>query len=314
MPWGALSDSFCDHPKIVAMGNEAAGLYARLISYSARHLTDGVIPLEIALSYAARGDSRYAARDARELLRELHASDVARHIRGHIVITDYLQYNPTRARVEEERWRATNKKRSQRGQNPISKPAFDQLSPLLSLGLSPGDIEVLSRGDKTPLSHGDEAPVPQGRNGVSPGLSPGTRAGARDRATPLSTSTKGPSVTYEASGVVGDAPRPPRTSTTPDALAPAPVTTVAAASGQPPGQRRNVRTGNPDDPPPPPKPKLTPLDRGRNYIRNVGHTLEPGPIFEAALTAAVTDLTPTDTLELVDEHTHQHAHHQEAAE
>lgn len=31
-------------------------------------------------------------------------------------------------------------------------------------------------------------------------------------------------------------------------------------------------------------------------------TLEPGPIFEAALTATVTDLTETDILELVDEH------------
>ena len=52
MPWASLDDSFYDHPKIVAIGNEAAGVLARSIAYCARHLTDGVIAREVVLNIA----------------------------------------------------------------------------------------------------------------------------------------------------------------------------------------------------------------------------------------------------------------------
>lgn len=154
MAWAALDDGFCDHPKVVAIGNEAAGLYARLISYCAKQLTDGVVPLEIARSFGGR--------NTRQLVAKLTANGLANEYETVLVLRDYLDYNKSRSEVEETRWKATNKKRAQRGLEPIPRPDFESMSPLLSLGLSPG----------TNLN------VPGGQSAASPGVSPGTRAGA----------------------------------------------------------------------------------------------------------------------------------------
>lgn len=42
--WAKLSDTFYDDPKILAVSDGAAGVYAKSLSYSARHGTGGEIP------------------------------------------------------------------------------------------------------------------------------------------------------------------------------------------------------------------------------------------------------------------------------
>lgn len=54
MAYAKLYDDFCDHPKVIAAGNEVAGSMARLMSYAARHGTDGQIPPEILRAYSGR--------------------------------------------------------------------------------------------------------------------------------------------------------------------------------------------------------------------------------------------------------------------
>jgi len=53
VPWVKLSDDFCVDPRIVKAGNEIAGVYARMYSYSGR--ADGEVPSAMALAFA-QGD------------------------------------------------------------------------------------------------------------------------------------------------------------------------------------------------------------------------------------------------------------------
>ena len=53
MPWFRLDDSFHSHPKVIAAGNEAIGLYVRCGTHAAEHLTDGFVSKDVALSYGS---------------------------------------------------------------------------------------------------------------------------------------------------------------------------------------------------------------------------------------------------------------------
>lgn len=48
MPWFKVDDAFAFHPKVIAAGNAAAGLWVRAGSWASQQLTDGHIPTEIA--------------------------------------------------------------------------------------------------------------------------------------------------------------------------------------------------------------------------------------------------------------------------
>lgn len=51
MPWFAVDDNADMDPKLVKAGNPAVGLWLRCGAYAARHLTDGMIPGEVARLY-----------------------------------------------------------------------------------------------------------------------------------------------------------------------------------------------------------------------------------------------------------------------
>lgn len=48
MPWFRVDDGFAFHPKAIASGNAAVGLWVRAGSWSSQQLTDGHVPTEIA--------------------------------------------------------------------------------------------------------------------------------------------------------------------------------------------------------------------------------------------------------------------------
>lgn len=52
MSWGKLDDQFHSHPKVLAAGNEAVGVYARSLSYCAAYHTDGFVSRRQAASFA----------------------------------------------------------------------------------------------------------------------------------------------------------------------------------------------------------------------------------------------------------------------
>lgn len=44
MAWVRIDDGFWSHPKVIAAGNAAIGLWIKAASYCAQHLTDGFVP------------------------------------------------------------------------------------------------------------------------------------------------------------------------------------------------------------------------------------------------------------------------------
>lgn len=92
MPWVKLDDSFWANPKVVAVGNEAAGAYARMLSYCGQHLTDGAVD-DATLKFITRAPIRKRL--------EEHGF-IERNGKGW-VIPDYLDFNYSREQVESKR-------------------------------------------------------------------------------------------------------------------------------------------------------------------------------------------------------------------
>ena len=111
MPWFRLDDSFDSHPKVIAAGNEAIGLFVRCGTYCARHLTDGYIPEHVALLYGSP-----------ELAETLVRAKLWRRARGGWRMPDYLDYNPSAQTVDKERAAKTERQRrwrEARGRRPV---------------------------------------------------------------------------------------------------------------------------------------------------------------------------------------------------
>lgn len=109
MPWFRLDDAFHSHPKVIAAGNEAIGLFVRCGTYAAEHLTDGFIPEHVVLLYGSPA-----------LADTLVRAKLWRRTRGGWRMPDYLDYNPSKEAVDKERkqkadrqkrWRETHGRR-----------------------------------------------------------------------------------------------------------------------------------------------------------------------------------------------------------
>lgn len=99
MTWTKLDDGFWSNPKVGRAGNEAAGAYARALSYCGRHETDGSFPDSVA---------RFIAR-ARTWER-LVVEGLIEQVEGGYVIPDYLEHNPSRAHLKAKRERDRKRK------------------------------------------------------------------------------------------------------------------------------------------------------------------------------------------------------------
>jgi hypothetical protein len=111
--WVRVDDQHPDHPKVIAAGPMAAWLNVCGWCYAARYLTDGFIPA---------GQVRRLADvpDADVLARRLVEVGLWEDAAGGFVIHDYLEYNPSRAKVTAERAAAAersarSRKRANRG-------------------------------------------------------------------------------------------------------------------------------------------------------------------------------------------------------
>lgn len=94
MSWAKLDDGFWMHPKVVHGGNEAAGIFARYLSYCGAYLTDGLVPEPVALTIAG---------SIANVDRMVELGFVERLATGSVVVTDYTDYNPLRIDVQHER-------------------------------------------------------------------------------------------------------------------------------------------------------------------------------------------------------------------
>ena len=111
MTWAKLDDRFHSHPKIVSAGIAATGVYAMGLSYAACHDTDGLLPREWVKSI--RGGRRHVER-----LLEL---DLWREVKDGYSIPDYLDFNPSKAEVEERRAKDARRKKSERNPSGLRR-------------------------------------------------------------------------------------------------------------------------------------------------------------------------------------------------
>jgi len=120
MSWIRLDDDFGDHPKLVAAGPLACLLHVRALVYCGRHMTDGRIPRNIIgslVDWATDGVSEGKTGEPPnnyELAERLVAAGLWERDGTGYVIHDYLEYNPSRAKILEERAKTAERVRRHR--------------------------------------------------------------------------------------------------------------------------------------------------------------------------------------------------------
>lgn len=90
--WFRVDDKSHSHPKVLVAGNAAWGLYVRCGAWCADQLTDGKIPKNVAKLFGKPSECR-----------ALVAAGLWTENGEFYVIPDYLEFNPSRQRVEGER-------------------------------------------------------------------------------------------------------------------------------------------------------------------------------------------------------------------
>ncbi|WP_125262344.1 hypothetical protein [Streptomyces alboflavus] len=170
MPWFVIDDSAHTHPKIVAAGNAALGLWVRAGSYAAQHLTDGIVPGVIAKMY---GTAPQISKLTTAGLWHVtgHACPhpkCAQPAVGDFVIHDYLAYNPSRRQVLARKAKAADKKRKQRAGSERNRSGFGGAPDAVREGFDDESTTFRSPEIRDFAGHGD----------VSPGDTLGTRAHA----------------------------------------------------------------------------------------------------------------------------------------
>lgn len=99
MAWFKVDDSLHSHPKAIAAGNAALGLWARCGSYVSHYGTDGFIPDAIAKSFGTRAE-----------ISRLVAIGLWHMCKDGYTMHDFLDYNPTAEQVAAERLAAKQRK------------------------------------------------------------------------------------------------------------------------------------------------------------------------------------------------------------
>lgn len=170
MPWFRLDDAFHSHPKVIAAGNEAAGLYVRCGAYAAQHLTDGFVPEHIAHLYGGL-DVRRGSDET--LVATLVRTRLWRRARKGWRMPDYLDYNPSREEVLLDRKRSAERqakwreKKKHAGQNTSRNGVSNGVSNAAPTPPRPDPVGVGSgRGDNSPSvtrdGPVDNSPCPHG--------------------------------------------------------------------------------------------------------------------------------------------------------
>lgn len=122
MAWLNVDDGMGEHPKAWLAGNAALGLWLRLACYSARNLTDGFVPAQIASNNGTPAE-----------LKALIKSGLVDKVPNGFQLHDYLEWNKSKEKILEER--EANRKRQQawqdrkrannRGDNGVSNTLGD---------------------------------------------------------------------------------------------------------------------------------------------------------------------------------------------
>lgn len=145
MPWVRLDDNFYRHPKVRELTANAFRAWVSGLGYCSSLLTDGVI------SRAAFAEIGADPEIESELV---NAGLWERHRNGKLIVHDYLEYQPSRARVDAAR--AGSRERVQRHRNGNVTPLHDRF---MGRGCNAAET-ALARAISHPIpSHDQDPPV-----------------------------------------------------------------------------------------------------------------------------------------------------------
>jgi hypothetical protein len=164
MTWFKVDDSFHSHPKALAAGPAAVGLWTIAGTWSCANLTDGFVP-DYVLPRLAEG--------AQELARTLVAAGLWRRAKGGHRFHDWDVYQRSREEVLEERKKWAEKKATQR-EAKRAKGHRSSSDDVMSPGDTPGDAPGESSS-----SHSRSRTSPNGEVKDTPPASPGPPRGSR---------------------------------------------------------------------------------------------------------------------------------------
>jgi hypothetical protein len=106
MTWVKLDDGFHGHPKVLAAGLAASGLFARALSYCGAYLTDGRVPSAwVAAQLLDESD---------DLAQRLVDVGLWRRDGTAYVIPDFTDLNPSKVQVEQQRAEGAERARKSR--------------------------------------------------------------------------------------------------------------------------------------------------------------------------------------------------------
>lgn len=118
MVWVRLDDQFPDHPKVSAAGPCGAWLHVCGIAYCNRHLTDGFIPAGVAhrltnfdgIDISRSRDDLYEHANCESIARDLCNVGLWEEATGGYLIHDYLDFQPSKESVLNEREKAKRRR------------------------------------------------------------------------------------------------------------------------------------------------------------------------------------------------------------
>jgi hypothetical protein len=177
MAWARIDDDFPNHPKIVAAGHVCAMIQVRAICYCSRYLTDGIVPFGAVPSLLVGLPRLKGARNWPEMMTK-HGLWEARN-EGYFV-HDYLDYNPSKHEVEEQRERrsaagkvnANQRWRKRSGMpgmmatamataTPSSMPSPTTSALPTRIGSGDAPIPIPSPNTKASVSSSEQRPAPE---------------------------------------------------------------------------------------------------------------------------------------------------------
>lgn len=115
MSWVKIDDGFTDHPKVEALSDRAFRLHVAGLCFCARTLSDGFIPEDRI--------RRLLAKVTKGMVDELVTARVWAKRPGGMNVVGYLDYNPSKAKVEKERAEAEERRRKWRAKRDALRDA-----------------------------------------------------------------------------------------------------------------------------------------------------------------------------------------------
>lgn len=167
MVWFKVDDSFNQHPKVLAAGIGAVGLWTLAGSWSSANLTNGFVPDHVLARLTADGPA---------LAQELALVGLWKRTRGGYLFHDWADYNPNSEAVKRERDEARKRMRNLRKKRRSNPESPDQTANCSA----EHDPNVRANLSERSADVRDPVPVPEGSSNEEPSSPPKRRGGRTD--------------------------------------------------------------------------------------------------------------------------------------